>query len=49
MLLDVEYPIREHLFKSGRRLRRMVLSEGSKEKKRKEKETYSAKCREKEF
>jgi hypothetical protein len=29
-----EYPIREHLFKSDRTLRRMVLSEGSKEKKR---------------
>jgi hypothetical protein len=42
-----EYPVREHLFKSDRRLRRMVLSEGSKEKK--EKETSSAKCREKKF
>jgi hypothetical protein len=31
-----EYPVREHLFKSDRRLRRMVLSEGSKEKKRKD-------------
>jgi hypothetical protein len=30
-----EYPIREHLFKSDRRLCRMVLSEGSKEKRRK--------------
>jgi hypothetical protein len=29
-----EYPIREHFFKSDRRLRRRVLSEGSKEKKR---------------
>jgi hypothetical protein len=46
MLLDVEYPIREHLFKSDRRLRRMVLSEGSKEKKR---ETSSAELRGKEF
>jgi hypothetical protein len=50
MLLDVEYPNREHLFKSDRRLGRMVLSEGSKEKKkRKEKETSEAKWREKEF
>jgi hypothetical protein len=29
-----EYPVREHLFKSDRRLRRMVLSEGSKERKK---------------
>jgi hypothetical protein len=42
-----QYPVREHLFKSDRRLRRMVLSEGSKENKRNE--TFSTKCREKEF
>jgi hypothetical protein len=30
-----EYPVREHIFKSDRRLRRIVLSEGSKEKKKK--------------
>jgi hypothetical protein len=42
-----EYPVREHLFKSDRTLRRMVLSEGSKENKRKE--ISSAKCREKKF
>jgi hypothetical protein len=33
MLQDVEYPIREHFFKSDRLCRR-VLSEGSKENKK---------------
>jgi hypothetical protein len=47
MLQDEEYPIREHFFKSDRRLRKRVLSEGSKE--RKKKETSSTECREKEF
>jgi hypothetical protein len=37
-----QYPVREHLFKSERKLRSMVLSEGSKENKRNE--TSSAKC-----
>jgi hypothetical protein len=41
-----DYPIGEHFSKSDRRLRRRVLSEGSKEEK---KETSSAECREKEF